>query len=82
MIQIKQILTGGLISYLLIAVWQVISHPEVSLQALSLGVVLVILTGIAWISDEEMLKKTEMVILWICVVLFGLYASLVAGGVV
>ncbi len=82
MIQIKKILTGGLIAYLIIAVWQVISHPEISLQALALGVVLIILTGIAWISDEEILKKTEMVILWICVGLFGLYAMLVVGGIV
>jgi len=81
MIKIKKILTGGLIAYLCIALWQVISHPEVSLQALALGVFLIILTGIAWISDEEMLKRTEMVILWICVGLFGLYAMLVAGGV-
>jgi FtsH-binding integral membrane protein len=82
MTQIKNILTAGLVVYLLIAVWQGTSRPEIFLQALALGVLLIILTGIAWISDEEVLKRTEMVILWICVGLFGLYAMLVAGGVV
>ena len=82
MTKIRTILTGGLIAYLLIALWQVILHPEMYVQALALGVVLLILTGIAWISDEERLKQTEMVILWICIGLFGLYAILIAGGII
>ncbi|GAB7015870.1 hypothetical protein [Methanogenium cariaci] len=80
MTSIKTILSGGLVAYLLIAVWQVTLHPEISLQALGLGVVFLILTGIAWTTDEEHLKKAEMGILWICVGLFALYAVLVAGG--
>lgn len=82
MTQIKKILTGGLFVYIIIAVWQTILHPEISIQALVLGIIFIILTGIAWISDEEKLKRAEMGILWICVVLFALYAILVAGGIV
>ncbi len=82
MTKIRTILSAGLVAYLLIAVWQVLLHPEVYLQALLIGVVLIILTVIAWITDEERLKEAEMGILWICVGLFGLYAILVAGGIV
>ncbi|KAF1074810.1 hypothetical protein [Methanogenium sp. MK-MG] len=82
MTQIKKILAGGLIAYLFIAVWQVMLHPEISVQAFALGLIFIILTGIAWMSDEEHLKKAEMGILWICIGLFALYAVLVAGGIV
>ncbi|WFN35263.1 hypothetical protein L1S32_03845 [Methanogenium sp. S4BF] len=82
MTQIKTILTGGLAAYLLIAVWQVTSHPEIAVQAVALGLIFILLTVIAWISDEETLKKAEMVILWVAVGLFALYAVLVAGGIV
>lgn len=82
MTHIKEILTAGLGIYLIIAAWQVILHPEIYMQALALGLLFVILVAIAWITDEDLLKKAEMGILWICVGLFGLYAILVAGGVV
>ncbi len=82
MTHIKKILTAGLIAYLIIAAWQVISHPEVAVQAFGLGLLFIILTGIAWITDEEHLKKAEMGILWICIGLFGLYGILIAGGIV
>lgn len=82
MTHIKKILTAGLVAYLVIAVWQVLSHPEIYVQALALGLILIVLTAIAWITDEEHLKKAEMGVLWICVGLFGLYAILVAGGIV
>lgn len=81
MTQIKTVLTGGLVVYLAIAIWQVILNPTVALQAAGLGVLFIILTGIAWISDEERMKQIEMGILWICIGLFALYAVLVAGGV-
>lgn len=81
MTQIRNILSAGLAAYLLIALWQVILNPAVYIQALALGLILVVLTGIAWISDEEKLKRAEMGILWLCVGLFALYAVLVAGGV-
>ena len=82
MTHIKKILTAGLVAYLVIAAWQVISHPEIVAQALGLGILFIILVAIAWITDEAILKKAEMLILWICVGLFGLYAILVAGGIV
>ncbi|WAI01121.1 hypothetical protein [Methanogenium organophilum] len=81
MTQIKKILAGGLFAYIIIALWQTILHPEVFLQALVLGLIFITLTGIAWILDEEKLKRAEMAILWICVGLFALYAILVAGGI-
>ena len=79
---IKKILTLGLIAYLCLAVWQLLSHPEIYLQVLALSVFLIILTVITLITDEERLKKAEMAILWVCVGMFGLYAVLVAGGIV
>lgn len=82
MTHIKKILTTGLVVYLFIAAWQVFLHPEMYLQALALGLLFVILVAITWITDEEHLKKAEMGILWICIGLFGLYAVLVAGGIV
>ena len=82
MTHIRTILSAGLIAYLLIAFWQVLLNPAIYVQALVLGLFLAVLTAIAWISDEEKLKKAEMGILWICVGLFGLYALLVAGGIV
>lgn len=81
MTQIKTVLTGGLCVYLGIAAWQVLLNPAVTIQAAGLGVLFIVLTGIAWISDEERMKQIEMGILWICVGLFALYAVLVAGGV-
>ncbi|MFA5395829.1 MAG: hypothetical protein WC346_07480 [Methanogenium sp.] len=82
MTPIKKILIAALIAYLCLAVWQVLSHPEISLQVLALSVFFIILTVITLIPDEERLKKAEMALLWISVGLFGLYAVLVAGGVV
>ena len=79
---IKKILTLGLIVYLCLAVWQGMSHPEISIQVLVLSLIFVILTIITWITDVQRLKKAEMGILWICVGLFGVYAVLVAGGMV
>lgn len=81
MTHIKTILTGGLLVYILIAAWQVLLNPGVALQAAGLGGLLIVLTGIAWVSDVERMKKIEMGVLWICVGLFALYAILVAGGV-
>lgn len=81
MTQIKTILTGGLLVYILIAAWQVLLNSGVALQAAGLGGLLIVLTGIAWVSDVERMKKIEMGVLWICVGLFALYAILVAGGV-
>jgi len=81
MTQIKTILTGGLVVYLAIAIWQVLLNPGVAMQAAGLGIVFIVLTGIAWISDETRMKQIEMGILWICIGLFALYAILVAGGV-
>lgn len=81
MTQIKTVLTGGLVVYLLIAVWQVIINPGVAVQAAAIGVLFIVLTGISWISDEKRMKQIEMGVLWICIGLFALYAVLVAGGV-
>jgi len=81
MTQIKTVLTGGLVVYLAIAIWQVLLNPGVAIQAAGLGIVFIVLTGIAWISDETRMKQIEMGILWICIGLFALYAILVAGGV-
>jgi hypothetical protein len=79
---IKKILTLGLVVYLGLAVWQVLSHPEVFIQVLALSLIFIILTIITWITDVKRLKKAEMGILWVCVGLFGVYAVLVAGGMV
>ena len=81
MTKIKTILTGGLAVYLLIAVWQAFINPGIAIQAAALGVLFIVLTGIAWVSDENRIKKIEMGILWLCIGLFALYAVLVAGGV-
>ena len=81
MTQIKTVLTGGLVVYLAIAIWQVLLNPGVAIQAAGLGIVFIVLTGIAWISDETRMKQIEMGIPWICIGLFALYAILVAGGV-
>ena len=81
MTQIKTVLTGGLVVYLAIAIWQVLLNPGVAMQAAGLGIIFIVLTGIAWISDETRMKQIEMGILWICIGLFALYAILVAGGV-
>lgn len=82
MTHLQKILTAGLIAYLCLAVWQVLSYPEIYLQVLALSIFLVILTVITWMTDEERLKKVEMAVIWVCVGMFGLYAILVAGGIV
>jgi len=79
---IKKILTLGLIAYLCLAGWQLLSHPEIYIQVIALSLVLIILTAITWMNDEERLNKIEMGILWVCVGMFGLYAVLVAGRIV
>ncbi|MBT8507359.1 hypothetical protein AZH53_02800 [Methanomicrobiaceae archaeon CYW5] len=79
---LRKAMTLGIIGYILIAAWQVATRPEVFTGAALLLVGLAGLAGLVWAKNEPVLKRVEMVMLWLCIGLFVLYGALTAGGVV
>jgi Ca2+/Na+ antiporter len=73
---------AGAFLYGAIAIVQLVQHETVRVQALAVLLVLCVAAYVTWAHDEHRLKRYEMVLLWICVLTFSLYAGLRIGGLV
>ncbi|PWR72458.1 hypothetical protein ACKUB1_03835 [Methanospirillum stamsii] len=74
------LLTGALIYGLIFIVELIRGH--ILLQAI-IGVILILgLAALPFSKEEHLLHNGEMVAVWTCILLFGLYAILKSGGLV
>jgi uncharacterized membrane protein len=77
---IRELLTAAAAVYLVIAVAQAAIVGAVTADSAVIAVVLCIGAGLAWARDAHGVKRVEMVLLWVCVLLFAAYGLLKAGG--
>ncbi|NLV27565.1 MAG: hypothetical protein GXY48_10440 [Methanomicrobiales archaeon] len=81
MILIRTTLLAGALVYGLIFIVELI-RGHILCQAI-LGVIMVlVLAALPFTRDEHLLHEGEMVAVWTCILLFGLYAILKSGGLV
>jgi hypothetical protein len=76
----ESILFGGAL-YVLITIAQVMDRPGIWLEGLAVSLVLASATAYYLIHDEHRLHTSEMVALWVAVLLFLVYGLLKYGGV-
>jgi hypothetical protein len=76
----EAILFGGVL-YILITLAQVIDRPGIWLEGLVVSLVLAVATAYYLIHDEHRLHTSEIVALWVAVLLFLVYGVLKYGGV-
>ncbi len=74
------VLLAGL-SYLIIALVQLMLNQTVRLESIVIGAALIAVSLVHWAPDCEWLKQWEMAALWIAVALFVGYALAKAGGI-
>lgn len=77
---IRELLTAAAAVYLVIAAVQAAIVGAVTADSAVIAVVLCIAAGLAWARDAHGVKRVEMVLLWVCVLLFAAYGLLKAGG--
>jgi hypothetical protein len=70
---IRNLLTAGAITYIVIALWQMAVHTGITVQTIAIILLLAGVTGVFWVSDESLVKRFEMALIWCMVLLFGLY---------
>ncbi|MCK9590417.1 MAG: hypothetical protein M0Q91_00195 [Methanoregula sp.] len=76
----EAILFGGVL-YALITIAQIIDRPAIWSEGIIVAIVLAIATACYLIRDEHRLHISEIVALWVAVLLFIIYALLKHGGI-
>lgn len=77
---IQKALFIGATAYIGIILLQLFENVSISIQAAGAAIILALAIIVISIKNEAAMKKYEMIILWCCVLLFGLYAILTLGG--
>lgn len=77
---IRRALFLGALAYIAVALLEVAATASVTLQAIVAALLLAATIALTLQNDELALKRYEMALLWICVLLFGTYAALSYGG--
>ena len=75
-------ITIGAVFYIAVALVQMSEHSLILPEGAGIAVLLTIAAVITWIQDESGLKRLEMNLLWLCILIFGIYAILRYGGLV
>jgi uncharacterized membrane protein len=71
----------GALAYIAVALLELMATASVAVQAIVAGIFLAATIALTLLNDEIPLKRYEMSLLWMCVLLFGAYAVLSYGGV-
>jgi hypothetical protein len=79
---IPRILWAGAALYAGVALLQAVARNGLWLQAGAVAALIAAVSLLLLVRDESLLKKTEMRVLWVCVIGFALYALGRAGGVI
>lgn len=79
--RIGPVLVAGAVVYILIVVWQAAVHPAVIPEAAAIAVLLGGFCSVFAIKNPEMMKRGEIAVVWICILLFALYCLLRIGGI-
>jgi len=79
---IRRMVLLGAVIYIVIAILQWVTNRMVFAEAVVLSGILVALSLVHYASDERRLKQLEMVLLWLVIGLFVVYALAKAGGFV
>jgi hypothetical protein len=70
----------GALAYIAVALLELAATASVVTQAIVVGIFLAATIALTVLKDELALKRYEMTLLWMCVLLFGAYAALSYGG--
>lgn len=76
----EAILFGGAL-YILISIAQVVGRPVLWLEGIVVAIVLAITTAYFLVHDEHRLHRSEIIALWVAVLLFMIYGLLKYGGI-
>jgi hypothetical protein len=76
----EAVLFGGVL-YVLITIAQVIDRPAIWSEGIVVAIMLAIATAYYLIHDEHRLHISEIVALWVAVLLFMVYGILKYGGI-
>jgi len=79
---IRKAIIAACVIYLAITVIQVREAGSVLWQGIVFGLVLLAGSALYLYRDEHRLERLEIVVLWLCVLLFALYMALRLAGVV
>jgi hypothetical protein len=77
---IQKTLFIGATAYIGIILLQLFENVSIRIQAAGAAILLALAIVVISIQNEAAMKKYEMIILWCCVLLFGLYSILTLGG--
>jgi hypothetical protein len=77
---IRGALFAGALAYIAVALLEFTATASVEVQAIIAGLLLAATIALTLFKDEIALKRYEMTLLWMCVLLFGAYAALRYGG--
>jgi hypothetical protein len=70
----------GALAYIAVALLELMATASVGVQAIVAGLFLAATIALTLLNDEITLKRYEISLLWMCVLLFGAYAALSYGG--
>jgi hypothetical protein len=70
----------GALAYIAVALLELMATASVGVQAIVAGLLLAATIALTLLNDEIALKRYEISLLWMCVLLFGAYAALSYGG--
>ncbi len=70
----------GALAYIAVALLELMATASVVVQGTVAGLFLAATIALTLLKDEIALKRYEMSLLWMCVLLFGAYAVLSYGG--
>ncbi|HDR74275.1 MAG TPA: hypothetical protein ENN85_10295 [Methanoculleus sp.] len=77
---IRGVLFAGALAYIAVALLELAATASIAMQAIAAGVFLAATIALTVVRDEIALKRYEMALLWICVLLFGAYTIAGYGG--
>ncbi|HOL42003.1 hypothetical protein [Methanospirillum sp.] len=81
MIRIRKILAGGALVYAVLFGIELI-RGHILWQAIIGIAAVALLAALPFARDEHPLHEGEMIAIWACILLFGLYAILKSGGMI
>jgi hypothetical protein len=79
-LRIGPVVIIGAVVYIAIAVWQAVVNPSVIPEAVAIAVLLGLFSSTLAIKDPRAMKKGEMAVVWICILLFAVYGIFRIGG--
>jgi len=78
---IRTVCLAGSAFYALLFIIQAAEHRPVIGESVAGVAVIAFLTIISFRAGEEELHRGEMILIWVCIILFAVYALLRAGGI-